>query len=57
MEQLITGIHHVTAVASNAQENIDFYVGILGLRLVKKTVNSVFISLLMTNDRVTSTHT
>lgn len=39
MEQLITGIHHVTAVASNAQKNIDFYTGILGLRLVKKTVN------------------
>jgi glyoxalase family protein len=39
MSQLITGIHHVTAVASNAQENIDFYVGILGLRLVKKTIN------------------
>src|SRR5215218_6566813 len=39
MAQLITGIHHVTAVASNAQDNIDFYVGILGLRLVKKTVN------------------
>ncbi len=39
MEQLITGIHHITAVASNAQNNIDFYTGILGLRLVKKTVN------------------
>jgi glyoxalase family protein len=39
MEQLITGIHHVTAIASDAQKNIDFYVGILGLRLVKKTVN------------------
>src|ERR1700704_859504 len=39
MEQLITGIHHITAVASNAQKNIDFYTGILGLRLVKKTVN------------------
>lgn len=39
MEQLITGIHHVTAVASNAQKNIDFYIGVLGLRLVKKTVN------------------
>ena len=39
MDQLITGIHHVTAIASNAQENIDFYAGILGLRLVKKTVN------------------
>lgn len=39
MATLITGIHHVTAVASDAQKNIDFYVGILGLRLVKKTVN------------------
>lgn len=33
------GIHHITAIASNAQENIDFYTKILGLRLVKKTVN------------------
>jgi glyoxalase family protein len=39
MEQLITGIHHVTAIASNAQDNLDFYAGILGMRLVKKTVN------------------
>ena len=39
MEQLITGIHHVTAIAGNPQKNIDFYTGILGLRLVKKTVN------------------
>ena len=39
MEQLITGIHHVTAVASDAQRNIDFYTGVLGLRLVKQTVN------------------
>jgi glyoxalase family protein len=39
MTQLITGIHHVTAVCSDAQKNIDFYTGILGLRLVKKTVN------------------
>lgn len=39
MEQLITGIHHVTAIAGKAQTNIDFYAGILGLRLVKKTVN------------------
>ncbi|MCG2614786.1 VOC family protein [Terrimonas sp. NA20] len=39
MAQLITGIHHVTAIAAGAQENIDFYAGILGLRLVKKTVN------------------
>ncbi|MBC7889519.1 MAG: VOC family protein [Ferruginibacter sp.] len=39
MEPLITGIHHVTAVVSDAQKNIDFYAGILGLRLVKRTVN------------------
>jgi glyoxalase family protein len=36
---LVTGIHHVTALASTPQKNIDFYAGILGLRLVKKTVN------------------
>ncbi|PIF46597.1 glyoxalase family protein [Chryseobacterium sp. 52] len=36
---LITGLHHVTAITGDAQENIDFYTGILGLRLVKKTVN------------------
>lgn len=39
MTQLVTGIHHVTAIAGNPQENIDFYCGILGLRMVKKTVN------------------
>ena len=39
MEKLITGIHHVTAIVNDAQNNIDFYTGILGLRLVKKTVN------------------
>ena len=39
MSQLITGIHHVTALAGSPQKNIDFYAGILGLRLVKKTVN------------------
>ena len=33
------GIHHITAIVGNAQENIDFYAGVLGLRLVKKTVN------------------
>jgi glyoxalase family protein len=33
------GIHHVTAIAEDPQENIDFYAGVLGLRLVKKTVN------------------
>lgn len=34
-----TGIHHITAIVGDAQENIDFYAGLLGLRLVKKTVN------------------
>ncbi len=33
------GIHHVTALASDAQANLDFYVGALGLRMVKKSVN------------------
>ena len=33
------GIHHVTGIARDAQQNVDFYAGILGLRLVKKTVN------------------
>jgi glyoxalase family protein len=33
------GIHHVTGIAGNPQRNVDFYVGVLGLRLVKKTVN------------------
>jgi glyoxalase family protein len=32
-------IHHVTAVASDPQHNLDFYTGVLGLRLVKVTVN------------------
>jgi len=35
----IPGIHHVTAVASDPQQNVDFYVGVLGLRLIKRTVN------------------
>jgi glyoxalase family protein len=39
MKQLISGIHHITAIAGNPQANIDFYTGILGLRLVKKTIN------------------
>ena len=30
----ITGLHHVTAIASNPQRNLDFYVELLGLRLV-----------------------
>ena len=35
----VLGIHHVTAIASNPQKNIDFYTHILGLRLVKLTVD------------------
>lgn len=35
----ISGLHHVTALSSNAQENLNFYAGILGLRMVKKTIN------------------
>ncbi|HYO81168.1 MAG TPA: ring-cleaving dioxygenase [Bryobacteraceae bacterium] len=35
----LNGIHHVTAIASDAQTNLDFYVRFLGLRLVKQTVN------------------
>ncbi len=35
----ITGLHHITLVTANAQRNVDFYTGVLGLRLVKKTVN------------------
>lgn len=38
-EAKILGIHHVTAIASEPQANIDFYTKLLGLRLVKKTVN------------------
>src|SRR3954463_8457951 len=33
------GIHHVTGIASDPQRNLDFYAGIRGLRLVKRTVN------------------
>lgn len=36
---MITGLHHVTAIASDPQRNVDFYAGVLGLRLVKRTVN------------------
>jgi len=38
-KQLIKGLHHVTAMAGDPQRNVNFYAGILGLRLVKKTVN------------------
>lgn len=39
MENTILGLHHITAIAGNAQQNFDFYTKTLGLRLVKKTVN------------------
>jgi glyoxalase family protein len=39
MEDKILGIHHITAIAGEAQRNFDFYTKVLGLRLVKKTVN------------------
>ncbi len=39
MSKLVTGLHHVTALASDAQANLNFYAGLLGLRLVKKTIN------------------
>ena len=39
MNKSIPGIHHVTAITDNAQQNVDFCVGLLGLRLVKQTVN------------------
>lgn len=39
MENRIKGLHHITAIAGGAQSNYDFYTGVLGLRLVKKTVN------------------
>jgi glyoxalase family protein len=35
----LEGVHHITAITADAQDNIDFYAGVLGLRLVKKTVN------------------
>jgi glyoxalase family protein len=39
MENRILGLHHITAIAGNAQRNYEFYTKVLGLRLVKKTVN------------------
>ena len=35
----VGGIHHVTCIAGDAQENLDFYSGVLGMRLVKRTIN------------------
>jgi glyoxalase family protein len=39
MKNLIHGIHHITAISGDPQKNVDFYLQVLGLRLVKKTVN------------------
>jgi glyoxalase family protein len=39
MESKILGIHHITAIAGDAQTNLDFYTGTMGMRLVKKTIN------------------
>lgn len=39
MNEHILGLHHITAIAGNAQRNYDFYTKALGLRMVKKTVN------------------
>jgi glyoxalase family protein len=39
MSKKILGIHHVTAICGDPQTNVNFYAGLLGLRLVKRTVN------------------
>jgi glyoxalase family protein len=39
MENRILGLHHITAIAGNAQRNFNFYTKVLGLRFLKKTVN------------------
>ncbi|WP_050184196.1 ring-cleaving dioxygenase [Domibacillus robiginosus] len=39
MNKQTAGIHHITAIVGHPQENVDFYAGVLGLRLVKQTVN------------------
>lgn len=39
MDNRVLGLHHMTAISGPAQENVDFYAGVLGLRLVKTTVN------------------
>src|SRR5688500_5896420 len=35
----VNGLHHITAIAGPAQENLDFYAGVLGMRVVKRSVN------------------
>ncbi len=39
MENRVLGLHHITAIANNAKRNFEFYTKVLGLRMVKKTVN------------------
>ncbi len=39
MNNPVHGLHHITAIAGPAQENLDFYAGILGMRLVKRSIN------------------
>ena len=39
MTDLINGIHHITALASDPQRNLDFYTRVLGLRMIKLTIN------------------
>src|SRR4051812_2301929 len=39
MSTPIVGLHHVTAIASDPQRNLDFYTEVLGLRFVKRTIN------------------
>lgn len=39
MQEKILGLHHITAISDNAKRNFNFYTNVLGLRMVKKTVN------------------
>src|SRR5947207_2373095 len=39
VDNQLFGIHHITAIAGEPQQNLDFYAGALGLRLVKLTIN------------------
>ena len=38
-DSAVTGLHHITCIAGDPQENVDFYTGTLGMRLVKRSVN------------------
>ena len=42
MTMQLKGIHHVSAITANAKRNYDFYTNVMGMRLVKKTVNFIF---------------